>query len=162
MDNISLEDFELGYLPVEALSLFPNITFLSLSKTKLKTGFEALEILKKLQHIFLDENGIEEFPNFSEFPNLEEVSLSKNRIAKISLDSYKKSDGSGYISLPITLIHLDENQIETIDDNFYEVFPNLGVLNLKANRLQERPKFLDSYNTEEVTIDCEDNPFLNK
>lgn len=159
--TIELQFFELGYLPVEALSLFPGMYVLNISGTKLKTGFGALKVLPTLTALYLCGNEMTEIPDLSECGNLEEVYLDCNKIVKVSLDAYKAKEGDGYVKLNVKYLSLRNSQIEEIDNNFHAVFPHLKALYLEGNKLQEKPKCLESYGTE-TTIEYKGNPFIGQ
>ncbi|ELA42562.1 uncharacterized protein VICG_00314 [Vittaforma corneae ATCC 50505] len=138
--KIEIVGFKLGFVPSEALAAFKEMVSLDLKQTHVTKGFESLKILKNLRYLTLSENGITEFPNFTGFPALNEVYLNNNAIQKIDLSQYLKSGTDEYEKLGITNLHLNNNKISNIDNDFMKVFPELKELSLRNNKIAKMPE----------------------
>lgn len=129
MKTLSLSNFKLKYLPIEALSFFKNVDKLYLSNTGLNTGFEDLAVLDNLYHLILSFNRITEFPDFSNFPSsLELIDLSHNHIKEIKTEPFKGETTGKCRKSSIEHLFLNANKPLKLKKDDNKVFIKIAIV----------------------------------
>jgi Leucine-rich repeat (LRR) protein len=105
---------------------------LKLSENQILTiELGSFDALKQLKILDLKNNLIYELNNNNLFRNLK--ALKELNICKNKLESIKKFDFNGLSSL--ILLDLSENQLKILDENVFELMPQLESLTLKSNQI---------------------------
>ena len=114
---------------ISALSPLANLTILDLVINQI-SDISALSSLANLAELNLSSNQISDISHLSSLVNLTELVLWQNQI----------SDISHLLSLVnLTELYLGENQIQEIDYSFLSNFPNLYILTLFGNPINNIP-----------------------
>ncbi|XP_054953627.1 leucine-rich repeat-containing protein 9 isoform X2 [Pan paniscus] len=131
-DTSKLEMFFLGYPRIVGLSLFPNLTSLTIVAQDIKE-ISGLEPCLQLKELWIAECCIEKIEGLQECRNLEKLYLYFNNISKIeNLDKLIK----------LKVLWLNHNTIKNIEG--LQTLKNLKDLNLAGNLINSIGRCLDS------------------
>lgn len=117
--------------------------------------------LNKLQHLYLDSNGIEQLPTMLLPQNLETLSLRNNSLRFITGNTFKQQTLLKYL-------YLSENEIEHVSKKAFENLKNLKYLQLQNNKIKtftathlEGPKNLTLFDISNNEIPILDNEIFD-
>ncbi|XP_050653733.1 leucine-rich repeat-containing protein 9 isoform X4 [Macaca thibetana thibetana] len=131
-DTSKLEMFFLGYPRIVGLSLFPNLTSLTIVAQDIKE-ISGLEPCLQLKELWIAECCIEKIEGLQECRNLEKLYLYFNKISKI--ENLEKL-------IKLKVLWLNHNTIKNIEG--LQTLKNLKDLNLAGNLINSIGRCLDS------------------
>ncbi|XP_031524988.1 leucine-rich repeat-containing protein 9 isoform X2 [Papio anubis] len=131
-DTSKLEMFFLGYPRIVGLSLFPNLTSLTIVAQDIKE-IAGLEPCLQLKELWIAECCIEKIEGLQECRNLEKLYLYFNKISKI--ENLEKL-------IKLKVLWLNHNSIKIIEG--LQTLKNLKDLNLAGNLINSIGRCLDS------------------
>lgn len=130
-DTSKLEMFFSGYPRIVGLSLFPNLTSLTIVAQDIKE-ISGLETCSRLKELWIAECCIEKIGGLQECRNLEKLYLYYNKISKI--ENLEKL-------LRLEVLWLNHNTIKNIEG--LQTLKNLNDLNLAGNLISSIGRCLD-------------------
>ncbi|CAO2586559.1 Leucine-rich repeat-containing protein 9 [Lemmus lemmus] len=130
-DTSKLEMFFSGYPRIVGLSLFPNLSSLTIVAQDIKE-ISGLETCLQLKELWIAECCIEKIEGLQECKNLEKLYLYYNKISKIQ--NLEKL-------IRLEILWLNHNMIRTIEG--LETLKNLNDLNLAGNLISSIGRCLD-------------------
>lgn len=160
VENCDVIDTDFGipnYIPIRELQFFPNIGKISLSRMGLQdkdipTIYE-LRSLKNLSILILDNNNFTEIPNFSNFQALEHLNMKGCPLEMLTAKNFKGSDGKNISQCAsIKKLSFESSTVESIDLEFFEVFPSIETLDLRDTKITDISKLDEKFWNDHANI----------
>lgn len=131
LEHLILSHNSLKTVPEDLSKFFPKLETLLLT-SNLISDLTTLNGLQNIKTLNLDKNLLTKIPNnaFSNFENLDKLSIQRNRITSIGEDSL---DGLSKLKR----LHLNGNGIEFVHTLAFENLENLEVFHLQSNKLKQ-------------------------
>ncbi|EPQ20364.1 Leucine-rich repeat-containing G-protein coupled receptor 6 [Myotis brandtii] len=135
LEELMLQNNQLGGIPAEALRQLPSLQSLRLDANLISLVPErSFEGLSCLRHLWLDDNALTEVPvrALNNLPALQAMTLALNRIRHVPDYAFQNLSS-------LVVLHLHNNRIQRLGTHSFEGLHSLETLDLNHNDLREFP-----------------------